>query len=64
MACGPVSHSTTGQGPVSLGDPFSFAAGGGMLQGMTAMAMLWAAPWQAVAIVAEQAVRETVRPQD
>ena len=64
MACGPVSQSKSGRGPARLGDPFSFTPGGGALQGMTAMAMMWAAPWRAVAIVAEQAVRESGTPQD
>ena len=47
------------QGPEAMPDPFAFAATGGPWQGLMAVAMLWAAPWRAVAIVAEEAMRET-----
>jgi len=58
MPCGPMPRSGGNDSPVASGDPFSFAPGGALFQGMTTWATMWSAPWRAVAIVAEEALRE------
>ncbi|MEM1345122.1 MAG: hypothetical protein AAGI34_11155 [Pseudomonadota bacterium] len=39
-------------------EPFSFADPAAMLQGFGMVAMMWAAPWRAAMVVAEEAMRE------
>lgn len=42
-------------------DPFSFSENTALVQGLTAWTALWAAPWKAAMVVAEEALRESGR---
>lgn len=57
MTCGPTLPDGSSQQPSAQTEPFSFSMTGHVAQGMTAWAAMWCAPWRAVAIVAEEAMR-------
>ncbi|MEL6217520.1 MAG: hypothetical protein AAFR79_03495 [Pseudomonadota bacterium] len=60
MACGPVSGS---DGADKAGtDPFSISQETMMAMGVGAMAMFWTTPMRAAFVVADEVMRESMRP--
>ena len=58
MPCGSSAQSGLSNNQVVAGDPFSFTPGGAFMQGLSTWTAMWSAPWRAVAIMAEEALRE------
>lgn len=58
MACGPTNVSGGRAASEAAADPFGFGGHSAFVQGMTTWAALWATPWRAAMVMAEEVVRE------